>query len=461
MNKKWIGTLLLLVLMTIYGCSSEEDDGVSMTTGDTSTAAEQTAATSSEETPDESASEKKADHPQEDTETTSKEPAKKDVASATPETEKPASDQEKNSVKETRAGPTGNMHVHYIDVGQADATLIEVSEKGETYTILIDAGDWNSNNVVNYLQQKNVKDIDILVGTHPHADHIGQIDKVVNQFNVGEVWLSGDTTTSQVFARMLSAIEKNDVSYHEPRAGETYDVGPLVIDVISPERINGDLNNGSIAMKLTYGSVSFLFTGDAETTAEQSMLRRETNLQADILHVGHHGSKTSTIQPFLDAVNPKAAIISVGTKNQYGHPHAEVVERIQKKGVKLYSTRSNGTVLIKTDGKTYTVHTNKDGTITPVSSGGQPKAVPKNPPPKKTTSSRGATQPAASVNCININSASAEEVQKIIHIGPARSGELVRLRPFHSVDDLKRIKGIGPSRINDINAQGLACIGGG
>ncbi|WP_019414767.1 MBL fold metallo-hydrolase [Paenisporosarcina sp. TG20] len=346
------------------------------------------------------------------------------------------------------------MEVHYIDVGQADATLLKYSHEGENYRILIDAGNWNSSNAVNYLDAQKVSNIDIVVGTHPHADHIGQIDKIIDTFDVDEVWLSGNLSNSQVFNRMIDAIEANDVGYHEPRAGEVYDIGPLVIEVLNPTSASGDVQNDSVSLRITYGDVTFLFTGDTEEEGERKMINSGQNLSADIFQVGHHGSNTSNTSAFLDKVNPKVAIISTSENNQFGHPHAEVIKRINDKGIDLYSTHINVTIIVKTDGTTYKVTTKKDGNVTPSS---------ENTTSNNTETSNDATsKPKESVSgsCININTASSEELQDIIHFGPARVEELIQLRPFSSIEDLARINGIAAGRLNDIKSQGLACLGG-
>ncbi len=344
------------------------------------------------------------------------------------------------------------LKVHFIDVGQADAALLEFSDENGNYNILIDSGDWNSNGAITYLKQLGTRDIDLLVGTHPHSDHIGQMDNIINEFNVDEVWMSGDIATSQVFERVIDAIETNDVGYNEPRAGEEYEIGPLHIEVVSPHSLNGHLNNGSIVMRLTYGSVTFLFAGDAEKEAEQGMLTRGETLKSDILKVGHHGSDTSSTQGFINEVSPKVAVISVGKSNQYGHPSPSVIDRFQKMKIELYSTKDHGTVIIETNGNDYTITTKEDGNVTLASSGGSQ------------TNNQGKTNKkkkrASNDACIDINSASLEEVQKIIHIGPSRAQSLINLRPYNSVQDLEKISGIGPSRMNDIQNQDLACVGG-
>jgi competence protein ComEC len=358
---------------------------------------------------------------------------------------------------EVKTEKLDGLKAHYIDVGQADATLLEYSHKGEKFNILIDSGNWNSDNIVDYLKHQKITHLDIVIGTHPHSDHIGQIDKVISQFEVEEVWLSGDTANSQVFSRMLDGIDNNDIGYYEPRSGDVFDIGPLVVEVFSPKTLSGDLNNGSISFKATYGTVSFLFTGDAEKQAESGMLNGGHNLKSTILSVGHHGSNTSTTKGFLDAVNPSVAIISAGANNQYGHPDAEVVNRIENKNIDLYSTIANGTIIVSTDGTKYDVAINKDGTVSPSSSGSTATQT-KTEAPKKTESKP--IENKATAGCVNINEASFEELQKIIHIGPARAEDVINSRPFDSVESLTKIKGIAAGRLGDILSQGIACVGG-
>ena len=325
------------------------------------------------------------------------------------------------------------LKVHYIDVGQADATLLQLFDQNETINLLIDTGDWNAADVVTYLHSQKIKDIDIIAVTHPHADHIGQLDKIIEEFSVTEVWMNGETTTSQVFAKSLEAIEKHDVDYYEPEVGEIFDIGPLEITVLHPDSLSANTNNNSLAMRLQYGEVSFLFTGDAEQQAENAILSSGANIQANILHLGHHGSNTSSTPEFVQAVNPDIAIYSAGIDNSYEHPDAEVIDRINASNIPLYGTDTHGTIIVETDGKNYTVMTNKQGTL-----------------PR---------QPAVQ-SCLDINTANEAELQEIIHIGPALASELIKLRSYRSVDELTNIKGIGPARLHDIKSQGLACIGG-
>lgn len=324
-------------------------------------------------------------------------------------------------------GKSGDgLVAHFIDVGQGDATLFEF----DGYTVLIDTGNWNGEETVQYLEAQGVEKLDIVVGTHPDADHIGQLDQVLEQFETGEVWMSGNASTSDVFIRALEAIEANEVDYYEPRAGETFDVGKMEIEVLHPEEVTGQANEESISLKLAYGNVRFIMTGDAGVNEEQEMIGRGADLDAEILHLGHHGSNTSTSNAFLKAVSPEVAIYSAGLDNSYGHPHAEVLAAVENAGAEVYGTDVNGTIRVETDGTSYKIVEKQKGV------------------------------PVEGKNrCIDINIASSAELQEIDGIGPAFAEDIIAARPFESLDELDEIKGIGQGTIDAINEQGLACIG--
>ncbi|WP_232725644.1 MBL fold metallo-hydrolase [Bacillus sp. FJAT-44742] len=378
--------------------------------------------------------------------------------------------------------------VHFMDVGQADATLFEYSYDGDDYTILFDAGNWNQNNVVDYLHSQDIESVDVMILSHPHADHIGQADTILEQFTVEEVWMSGDTHTSQTFERVMDAIDESDVAYEEPRAGEVYDVGPLTIEMVNPDSINGDLHQGSLSARFLYGdSFSLLLTGDAEQETEQAMINRGHEVEADILQLGHHGSDTSTTSAFLDEVRPEIAIYSAGEGNQYGHPHDSVINRLEEREIEIYGTDVHGTIIVTTDGESYQVTTSQEGTVSlssneaeETSSGDSSASSSENsseehandpapPAPEEeaaeeveeeTVQEEPVKEEAAPTGCIDINSASFEELQEIHQIGPERAEQIEELRPFSSVDDMTRISGVGPARIDEIKAEGLACVGG-
>lgn len=327
------------------------------------------------------------------------------------------------------------LEIHFIDVGQGDATLF----LGPDFTVLVDAGRHDRDDVVPYLRSVGVERIDLLVGTHPHSDHIGQLPRVLQTFPVVDVWLSGDVHTTRTFEATLDAILASGAGYHEPRAGEVYTLGSLRIEVVHPERVTGDLNNGSIAMRMVYGDVAIMLTGDAEIPAEMEMIARGHPLKADILHVGHHGSRTATSREFLAAVSPTVAVYSAGRDNSYGHPHAEVIERLHREGVRVYGTDLHGTVRVTTDGARFEI-------------------VVERSPQGATFLDPAAWQGGCAPGQIDINRAPLTELVKIVHIGQARAEELIQKRPYASLDELLRINGIGQGRLGDIKKQGLACV---
>ncbi|QTM98990.1 MBL fold metallo-hydrolase [Sediminibacillus dalangtanensis] len=343
------------------------------------------------------------------------------------------------------------MQVHFIDVGQADATLFLFG----SYKILLDAGDWDNKDVVDYLHSQGISQIDIAIGTHPDADHIGQLDKVVSQFEVGEVWMSGNTSTSDTYQRVMEAIDSTQTGYEEPRMGDIFDIGDLQVEVLYPASISGETNQESLAFKMSYGDIDFIFTGDAEKAQEQEMIDSATNLEAEILQLGHHGSNTSTSQAFLEAVSPELSIYSAGNENQYGHPHQEVIDRVRNVGADLYGTDAHGTIMVTTDGSSYQVTTHENGEIKAGQSNLQEKT-------EREAESESAVEAGQDTEgqCIDINSAGSEQIQEIIHIGPERAQDVIDGRPFQSIDELTEVSGIGPSRLKDIKDQGIACVGG-
>lgn len=337
----------------------------------------------------------------------------------------------------------GEMAAYFFDVGQGDSTLLV----GPDFNILVDAGRHDRSEVVDHLRHVGVQQLDVLVGTHPHADHIGQFPAVIDAFPVEDVWMSGASHTTQTFERALDAVERSDAGYHEPRAGEVFDVGSARIEVLNPTTVSGALNGGSLVMRIVLGEMAFLFTGDAEAPAERDMIGRDVGLGAQVLKVGHHGSSTSSTQEFLEAVAPTVAIYSAGEGNQYGHPHDEVLARLFALEVDIYGTDVHGTVMVTTDGQTYTVSTERSAAISE--------------PSLTTTTTRQASEGsgACSPGQVDVNSASFEELHEIIHIGPDRAQQILDLRPLASVDSMDRVSGIAEARLADIKAQGVACAG--
>lgn len=344
---------------------------------------------------------------------------------------------------------TGELIVYFLDVGQGDATLLVAPDA----TMLIDTGPHDGGGVVPALASLGVTSLDVVAITHAHADHIGQLDRVLANLAVGEVWMSGTPHTTQTFDRAVTALDASSAGYEEPRAGQTTNVGSLGVEILSPIGLSGDLHRDMLTMRVTYGGVSFLFTGDAEADVEAEIIARSAGgLGSTVYHVAHHGSRSSNSSALLAAVSPEVAIYSASAGNQYGHPHPEAMQRLAAVGADVYGTAVHGMVTITTDGSTYTVDTGRTASsIVPL--------VPAPPAPPAPTSQ---PPPAAISGCVagqvDINSAGFDQLLLIIHIGPERAGQIVSLRPFVSVDAMERISGIGPARLADIKAEGIACV---
>ena len=349
----------------------------------------------------------------------------------------------------------GQMKVHYIDAGQADATLFEFEEKEKKYAVLYDTGDWDKKDVVQYLQKERINKLDLIIISHPDSDHIGQLADIIENFPVGEIWMSGNISTSNTFRKALQAIDDHDISYYEPRMGEKFDIGSLGIKILYPKELSGHANDDSISLLASYGETDFLFTGDAGKTSERKMIASGNSLKAEILSLGHHGSNTASSPEFIDAVDPDVAIYSAGEGNSYGHPHKEVVDLMKEKKIPLYGTDKDGSISVTTDGIEYEIAVEK---IKEESS--HEKQTSKK---KKETSKKldGSNEQFEKDQRIDLNKASAEELQAIVHIGSQRAKSIIEKRPFQSLNDLLQLDGIGPLRLKEIKEEGKAMVEGG
>ena len=251
--------------------------------------------------------------------------------------------------------------VHQIDVGQSEAILIQGPEK----TVLIDAGDrGRAGDLLRYLEEQGVRSIDLMIGTHPHADHIGGMDAIINAMPVAEVMMPDIplelTPTTATYTAVLTAILENDIPFTIAVPGEVYHLGGgATLTILGPITVYNNINNLSIICRVVFGETSFLFTGDAERAAEFDLVYAGIYLRSDVLSLGHHGSRTSSTQIFLDAVAPSLALISCGLDNQHGHPHREVLERLYDMGVRVLRTDLNGNIVLTSDGHTIAIETQR------------------------------------------------------------------------------------------------------
>lgn len=245
------------------------------------------------------------------------------------------------------------FQIHYIDVGQGDATLITCNDKA----MLIDAGENNQGTKIqNYLQKQGITKLDYVIGTHPDSDHVGGLDVVIYKFDCGTILLPDYQKDTKTYDDVINTMKNKNYMNTLPNVGDTYQLSDATFTIIAPNNdLYGDTtNNYSIGIILKYGDTSFLFTGDAESEAEEDIASNGINISADVFKVGHHGSSSSSTELLLNAVNPDIAVISCGEENEYGHPQAEILNRFRERGIKVFRTDEQGTIVATSDGKNIT-----------------------------------------------------------------------------------------------------------
>jgi competence protein ComEC len=340
----------------------------------------------------------------------------------------------------------GKMKVHFIDVGQGDAILIETPSKN----VLIDGGN-RGTTVVTYLKDQGLNSLDLVIATHAHADHSGGLINVFQSIPVKEVIDPGVVHTNKTFEDYLTLIDLKNIKFTVGQANMVRDFGDGTVMVIAhpSDPYGSPINDTSIVVRMTFGEISFLFTGDAERPSEEQILRQGYNLKSTVLKVGHHGSNTSTTASFINAIAPEVAIIMVGQGNRYGHPHDETLLRLTNAKIDIYRTDIHGTIIITANDQTFEVNQKQPYQYNP------PK-IPE--PPIVPVSEYIPVTQHTQIQKIYINTASVEQLQEIIHIGPVRAQQIIKLRPFKSVDELTKVSGIGPVRLEDIKKEGKVSI---
>lgn len=255
------------------------------------------------------------------------------------------------------APPEGStLQVHFIDVGQADAALVIC----DGHYMLIDGGNAGDSSLIySYLKEQGAEELDYLVASHAHEDHVGGLSGALNYAQVDTAFCPVTEYDSKAFQNMVKYLEKQEKSITVPRPGDGFSLGAARVEILGPVKEYDDANDTSIVLRIDYGETSFLFTGDMGREAEADLLDSGANVAATVLKVGHHGSETSTSYRFLREVMPEYAVISVGEGNSYGHPSEEVLSRFRDAGTEVYRTDTQGHIVAESDGKTVTFRTEK------------------------------------------------------------------------------------------------------
>ena len=250
-----------------------------------------------------------------------------------------------------------NFEVHFIDVGQADSALIECD--GET--MMIDGGNVADSNVVAaYLKKEDVTELNYVVCSHAHEDHVGGLSCALSLTKADNIYAPKTETNTKAYKNFKKKAEEQNVEIKHPNIGDEIQLGSSTVEFLGPVDENGkDLNSTSIVLKITYGNTSFLFTGDAESDEEEEILNSGADLKSTVLKVGHHGSRTSTSYPFLREVMPQYAVISVEKGNSYGHPNEETLSKLSDAGVEVYRTDESGDIVMTSDGNNISITTSK------------------------------------------------------------------------------------------------------
>lgn len=341
---------------------------------------------------------------------------------------------------------SGVLTVEVLDVGQGDAILL-TSPKGKR--ALIDGSTGNSGeSPIPHLKARGVTSLDLVIATHPHADHIGGLDEVVETLTVKLFTDSGLPHTTKSYESLMALVESRGVTYRAAKRGQSFSFDGGKISVLHPGATpltgtRSDLNSNSVVTQVTWGGACMLFTGDAEEPTEEALVAGGLGA-CDALKVAHHGSAHSSTPAFLAAVKPQLAMVSVGEGNDYGHPDADTLSRLTQAGAKVMRTDTQGTLTLTTDGVSLTLTPERGGAPVTVRArgAGAGSATP--------TTGGGATS-APTSGRLNLNTATAEQLAALPGLGEKTAAAVVAYRaahgPFKSVAELDRVEGVGPATL--------------
>ena len=342
----------------------------------------------------------------------------------------------------------GTVTIDVLDVGQGDSILIR-SPEGKS--VLIDGGTGKVD-VVPLLRERGIDELNMVVGTHAHADHIGGLDEVFEAIPVKVYLDNGMPHTTKTYAKVMELVEQKDIRYIEGKRDQEFNLGKEIqLQIIHPQNIlqrntRSDLNSNSVVIRMIHGDNCFLFTGDAEEPTEDQLVRQDIGT-CDVLKVAHHGSNHSSTSHFLQAVEPKIAVISLGANNRYGHPGEEAMARLERTGAEIYRTDTMGTVTITSDGTTLQVETKKEAVVHKVDAGKIKEIA------HITTDTTVITDATGK---FDINTASQEQLETISGIGPSKATAIIAYRtehgPFTNINDLVKVSGVGPKTVEKIAA---------
>ncbi len=285
------------------------------------------------------------------------------------ETSKEESSEETSEIETETSESTKNIIIRYIDVGNADCNLIQFPN-GEN--MLIDGGNVpDGNDVCTYLSSIGVERLDYIVGTHPHEDHIGGLVDVINNFDIGTVYMpripDKYVPTTKVYQNLLTAIANKNLTVISPNPRDSIFAGDAEVVFMNDisDIDSSNINEYSIVLKVEYGNNRFIFTGDAEAVNEKTILNQfsKNELKCDILKIGHHGSSTSNTKNWLKTLSPKYAYIPCGADNKYGHPHDETVKALNSLNVEYYRADQNGTMIVTSNGNDISIETKMTGDV--------------------------------------------------------------------------------------------------